>query len=215
MLYKMKKIKITLLFLSLAYAMPLLPRPELILHPKILALMAAAAIVFLTQPGFSPNEGSRDKQADRNTVFLILGGSLLSVILPLLEWAYFSQARPLAHWALLGSLLLLGGTALRVWAIQVLGQYFTPTVLIQETHQLIQSGPFAWLRHPSYTGAYLATLGSAILLQAWWGLLFSALIMLVVYHRRIAAEEQALSERFGAAYADYQHKTYRLLPGIW
>jgi protein-S-isoprenylcysteine O-methyltransferase Ste14 len=211
----MVKLKNTLLFLILAYVLPLALRPELILHYKILILMGAAVTVFLTQPSFEGQEAKEHKADDQNSVVLILLFSLLATAIPVAEWGYWHPGRHHSVCFFAGLGLIVLGTGLRVWAIRTLGRFFTPTVQIQDGHRLIQEGPFAWVRHPSYTGALTTALGSAVLLESWWGLLVAAACMMIAYYLRITAEEKALVRNFGTAYEEYQRRSKRLIPGIW
>jgi len=47
------------------------------------------------------------------------------------------------------------GIALRQWAITTLGQCFVGHVLVQPGQAVVRSGPYRWLRHPSYAGHWL------------------------------------------------------------
>lgn len=211
----MGKIKNTILFLFLAYILPLSMRPSLLLDYRILFLMLAAVTVFLTQPGFEVQEAERDRSADNNSVLFILILSVLAIALPVIEWGYFHPGRSHWFWLVLGGSIVIAGTGLRIWAIQTLGRYFTATVQIQQEHQLIQHGPFRYIRHPSYTGAFLTAVGGAIVLEAWVGLLAAMGCMLYAYYVRITAEEKALIGKFGQRYLEYQRQSSRLIPGIW
>ncbi|MEQ8706709.1 MAG: isoprenylcysteine carboxylmethyltransferase family protein [Phaeodactylibacter sp.] len=211
----MGKIKNTALFLLLAYVLPLAFRPSLLLDYRILFLMLAAVAVFLTQPGFEVEEAERDRSADNNSVLFILVLSVLAIAIPVIEWGYFHPDRVHLHWIMAGALIVIAGTGLRIWAIQTLGRFFTATVQIQEEHQLIQHGPFRYIRHPSYTGALLTAVGGAIVLESWLGLLIATACMLYAYYVRITAEETALVSKFGQRYLDYQKQSSRLIPGIW
>jgi protein-S-isoprenylcysteine O-methyltransferase Ste14 len=78
----------------------------------------------------------------------------------------------------------------------------------------VTTGPYAYLRHPSYLGALLFALG--------WGLAFRSLagvalavLMIVPIVGRIRAEEAMLSKEFGAEYESYRARTSRLVPGIY
>lgn len=211
----MGKIKNTVLFLLLAYLLPLALQPSLLLDYRILFLMLAAVTVFLTQPGFEVEEAERDRTADNNSVIFILVLSVLAIAVPVIEWGYFHPERAHLHWIIVGRVIVIAGTGLRIWAIQTLGRFFTATVQIQEEHQLIQHGPFRHIRHPSYTGALLTAAGGAIVLESWFGLLIATACMLYAYYVRITAEEAALVSKFGQRYQDYQHQSSRLIPGIW
>jgi protein-S-isoprenylcysteine O-methyltransferase Ste14 len=211
----MGKIKNTALFLLLAYVLPLALRPALLLDYRILFLMIAAVTVFLTQPGFEIKEAERDRSADNNSVLLILILSVLAIAIPVVEWGYFHPGPSHVLWLIVGGSIVAAGTGLRIWAIRILGKYFTATVQIQEEHQLIQHGPFRYIRHPSYTGAFLTAVGGAIVLEAWIGLLIATGCMLYAYYVRITTEEKALVGKFGQQYLDYQQQSSRLIPGIW
>ncbi len=62
-----------------------------------------------------------------------------------------------ARWV--GCVLLAAGLVLRVWSIRVLARFFTVDVKVHADHELIERGPYRWVRHPSYAGALLAFLG--------------------------------------------------------
>ena len=55
----------------------------------------------------------------------------------------------------LGFILAIGGWLLRVWAQQHTGKFFVGEVAVQRDHQVIQTGPYKWVRHPAYTGGVL------------------------------------------------------------
>ncbi|USJ02349.1 phosphatidylethanolamine N-methyltransferase family protein [Xanthomonas prunicola] len=117
------------------------------------------------------------------------------------------------QWA--GCALIGTGLALRVWAIQVLARWFTVDVTIQHDHQLVRSGPYRWLRHPSYTGALMAFYGLALGMGD--GLSVAAIVVPVtwVFLRRIRIEEAALRRAFPIAYPAYAAQSRRLLPLVW
>ncbi len=211
----MKTLANTVLFLVAAYVLPLTGRIDLLLDWRILILMAAGATILLTQPQFSVGD-AREKQAtDSFTVFLILGCGLLSQVVPVIEYAYFERLLPdtaATAATLLGLAMLIGGLAFRIWSIRTLGKYFTSTVQITEGHKLVTWGPYAIVRHPSYLGAWVAIIGAGVFLAAPIGTLTAAILMSLAYRKRLAAEEQTLRARFGAAYDDYSATTPRVIP---
>ncbi|CAD2242606.1 MULTISPECIES: methyltransferase family protein [Xanthomonas] len=117
------------------------------------------------------------------------------------------------QWA--GCALIVSGLALRVWAIQVLARWFTVDVTIQSDHQLVRSGPYHWLRHPSYTGALMAFYGLALGMGN--GLSVAAIVVPVTlaFLHRIRIEEAALQRAFPVAYPAYAAQSRRLLPLVW
>ncbi len=212
----MSKLPSTALFLLIFYVLPLAARPELLLTWPVLLLAAFCTVLFLTQPALSVQESKAHKRTDGWTIWLIIGVSGAGQILSLVDWAH-RQGAPdtLDAWTGSGILLLTVGTAFRLWAIRTLRNNFAATVQIKPGQQLITSGPYRWLRHPSYTGAWLAMIGAALLMHSYHGLVIMGPGMLLVYMRRIAVEERTLEQAFGAAYATMERNTQRLVPGVW
>ena len=211
----MGKIINTMAFITLAYLLPLAGRPALIVHYKIVILLGAALAVFLTQPGFNFKEARNEQERDRNSVLIILLLSLFSAAIPVMEWAYWHPGRHSAVAVGAGLALILSGVTIRVWAIRTLGAFFTATVQIMGEHRLVRKGPYRLVRHPSYLGAFMATLGCAILLQSWLGLFLAAAMMLLAYSIRIKVEEEALVKAFGGQYAAFQQEAKKMIPFVW
>lgn len=114
-----------------------------------------------------------------------------------------------------GLVVAVAGIALRLWAIFVLGRFFRCVVVIQTGHQLVDSGPYRVLRHPSYTGLLGGVLGLALMLGDWSSLGVAFVLALAGLLVRIRAEERALVDGLGQQYADYMTRTWRLVPGVW
>jgi protein-S-isoprenylcysteine O-methyltransferase len=88
-------------------------------------------------------------------------------------------------------------------------------VAIASDHQLVEAGPYRWLRHPSYAGALLAFLGLGLCLHNWAALAAVVVPVSVVFWRRMRIEEAALLGTFGERYRDYMRRTRRLIPFIY
>ena len=114
-----------------------------------------------------------------------------------------------------GLAILVAGASFRVWAIVTLGRFFTPVVMIQEGHRLVERGPYRIVRHPSYTGGLVGFLGLGIALASWLSVLAAVLLPLVGVLVRIHVEEGALTGGLGDEYREYAARTKRLVPGIW
>lgn len=238
-----KKLFSVILVLAIIYVLPLSGNPQLLFNWKIIVLIFFCSIVFLTQPRVSLKESKTQKALDRNTVWLILLISLLGQVAAIIDWGYFQEHTfairtdkinyllPLGvnfplditnrefidfNWlSILSVALMISGTIIRLFAIRVLGKYFTATVQIQNSHRIIENGPYKYLRHPSYTGAYLAMIGSSLILESLIGFLILGIGMLVVYHFRISAEEKALENKFKNEYTLYCSRTWRMLPLVY
>jgi protein-S-isoprenylcysteine O-methyltransferase len=107
------------------------------------------------------------------------------------------------------------GLALRWYAIVYLGRFFTVNVAIHSGHEIIDTGPYRLIRHPSYSGALLAFLGLALGLDNWVSLALIALPVLWAFLRRMRIEERALANGLGRPYTDYMGRTKRLVPFIY
>jgi protein-S-isoprenylcysteine O-methyltransferase Ste14 len=113
-----------------------------------------------------------------------------------------------------GAGLVLAGVALRQWSVATLGRFFTTTVEIQPGHQVIQTGPYAIVRHPSYLGGLLSLTGFGVGLGDWASILACASFGTAAFVQRIAVEEQALRS-LGDTYRQYAARHARLIPGLW
>lgn len=212
----MKKLKLAVLTILVSQILPLLGKPELIIHYKNLVILAGNATVWLYHPAVSKKETSVNRSSDKNSVLLIIIMSLISTIVPLVDWAYFSNAFDSNLLiTILGFIVMWSGILLRNYSVKILGEHFTPTIQIQRNHALIKKGPYSIIRHPSYTGAMLALVGNAIFLNSALGVGVAIIAMLIAYKVRIDAEEYALKEKFGNLYSEYQSQTKKLIPGIW
>jgi protein-S-isoprenylcysteine O-methyltransferase Ste14 len=124
----------------------------------------------------------------------------------------FWQRTEFTFW--LGVALLLAGFGITIWARRILGRNWSGTVTIKENHELIQSGPYGFVRHPIYTGLLLAFFGSAVSLGEWRGLLAFVLV-LIAFRIKLGIEERWMTELFGPAYAEYRKRVRMLVPFVW
>ncbi|WP_053226304.1 methyltransferase family protein [Solirubrobacter soli] len=107
------------------------------------------------------------------------------------------------------------GLALRVWAIAALGTRFRTTVEVDADQTVITTGPYRWIRHPSYAGLLLIVGGLGLALGTWLSFAAAVLIPLPALVWRMRVEEAELNRVLGDAYATYQAGTARLIPRVW
>jgi protein-S-isoprenylcysteine O-methyltransferase Ste14 len=115
----------------------------------------------------------------------------------------------------IGVAVMVGGLALRLWSQAVLGRYYTSTLRHAEDQPILASGPYRLLRHPGYAGLLLAWVGAGLATANWAVELAIALLMVVAYSYRIAAEEAMLLDAFGVRYKEYMARTWRLMPYVY
>lgn len=113
-----------------------------------------------------------------------------------------------------GELLVAAGVSVAIWARWHIGQFWSARVTLKEDHQLIQSGPYARVRHPIYTGVLVAMMGTALFVGEWRALL-GVLLVFVTHWLKARREEALLTEQFGAEYQEYRRRTGSLVPRVY
>jgi len=103
---------------------------------------------------------------------------------------------------------------LRLWPVFVLGNRFSGLVAIQSGHTLVTNGVYGVIRHPSYLGLLINSVGWSLAFRSGVGLILTLLLILPLL-ARISAEENLLHAQFGDAYNVYCSHTWRLIPGIY
>ena len=125
------------------------------------------------------------------------------------------QLWPAGLWPFwLGATVMAGGLVFAIWAREHLGRNWSSSVTIKQGHELITTGPYAWVRHPIYTGILTGLLGTAIALSQVRGFIAFVLIFLM-YWVKLRLEEQWMRAEFGETYAAYAHQTTALVPYLF
>jgi protein-S-isoprenylcysteine O-methyltransferase Ste14 len=112
-----------------------------------------------------------------------------------------------------GVALCLAGAALAIWSRWLLGSNWSSVVALKLDHELVEAGPYRYVRHPIYSGLLLLFLGNALLVGDWRGLLAVAIVA-ASFWRKLRVEEAWLTQRFGERYRDYMDRTRALVPGL-
>ena len=107
------------------------------------------------------------------------------------------------------------GVALRCYAVFSLGQFFSTTVITQDSHILIENGSYQFIRHPAYTGLLSSFFAAGIAMGDVLALLALLCTITYVLIQRVRIEEQWLSEHFGEVYTDYCLRTKKLIPWVY
>lgn len=114
----------------------------------------------------------------------------------------------------IGVVLFALGGALRIWPVFVLRHRFSGLVAIQPGHTLVTTGIYGVIRHPSYLGLLINSLGWSLTFRSGLGVLLTVLLIPPLL-ARIHAEENLLHLEFGDEYTAYRSHTSRLIPGIY
>jgi protein-S-isoprenylcysteine O-methyltransferase Ste14 len=164
--------------------------------------------------GGNVSSGVREDRSNRWVIgaFALLG--LLDGFLPAYTdrldfWTIDGDA---VRWV--GVLLFALGGALRIWPVFLLGNRFSGLVAIQPGHALLTTGLYSIIRHPSYLGLLMNSLGWGLAFRSGVGVAITALLLPPLL-ARIRAEEALLRSQFGEEYDAYRARTSRLIPGLY
>ncbi|HEY4846611.1 MAG TPA: isoprenylcysteine carboxylmethyltransferase family protein [Methylocella sp.] len=185
-------------------------------HPALTGL-AIAALVLAGAALFSGGNLSAGEREDRRNRWIFAPFALIGVLGAYLP-AYTDR---LNFWTVdgdrvrwLGLALFVGGGVLRLWPVFVLGRRFSGLVAIQHGHTLVASGVYGVIRHPSYLGLLINSLGWGLAFRSVVGMLLTVLTMPLILVR-IRAEEALLRTQFGEEYDTYRARTTRLIPWLY
>ena len=115
---------------------------------------------------------------------------------------------------LLAGAVCVGGLAVAIWSRRTLAANWSSDVTLKQGHELIQTGPYQWARHPIYTGILLMALGTALLgarLGSWLGFLLMAAGLVI----KLKYEEALMLRHFPETYPVYQKRVKALVPYVF
>jgi protein-S-isoprenylcysteine O-methyltransferase Ste14 len=158
----------------------------------------------------SPTRRRKDQGSLFVLVTLLVVGIFLAFSWSELPGATITWHRPVVF--AVGVALMLVGVALRWWAVRSLGRFFTTDVAVVPQQQVIQRGPYRFIRHPSYSGTLLTMLGLGLAMTSWASLVANMFCTLAGLAYRVRVEEQALSAELGRPYVEYMRRTRRFIP---
>ena len=121
---------------------------------------------------------------------------------------------PCVNWAqAMGAFICVSGLLLTLWARWTLGGNWSSSVTFKQGHELIQAGPYRFVRHPIYTGLLVMALGTAVdigQLRCWLALPLMAVAFLI----KLKQEEKLLLRHFPQEYPIYKRKVKALVPFV-
>ncbi len=190
--------------------------PDLVMKIDVLAPIASVLLIYLARVVELRTKRTTISGPIKETLTLrlfMLAGALMligSVVEFLLRHSSLFWPTFIAGW-----LCALFSFSIRRRAIAALGKFWSLHVEIRDNHQFVRSGPFRWVRHPTYFSMVLELVCAGLILNAWFSLCLAALIFVPALLVRLKLEETALVEKFGAAYQAYQRETPAIFPYKW
>jgi len=187
---------------------------DALLHRRLIGLLWVAWALYWSLAARSARPTRRRESLGSRLAHLVpltVGGMLLAG--RALPWAALSRRlwppSPLPDW--FGVALLAGGLAFAVWARVHLGSNWSGSVTVKEGHELVRSGPYAYVRHPIYTGLLAAVLGTAIASGTVRAALAFAIIAAALA-RKSRTEEAFMRATFPGEYERYSAAVPALIP---
>jgi protein-S-isoprenylcysteine O-methyltransferase Ste14 len=145
---------------------------------------------------------------------LLTGIPALLVLVAFLFDPDLPVAQPMSRVAVVdfGGLVLFNIAGLLVlWSHVSLGDCWSGDLETKTDHNLVEAGPYRWIRHPLYSSYILLTCGLFLLSDNWW-VGAAMLLYFLSVASRVATEEAMMVQRVGAAYIAYQQRTGRFIP---
>jgi protein-S-isoprenylcysteine O-methyltransferase Ste14 len=147
----------------------------------------------------------------------LIAFAVIVVIIRIPSWRYalgniekHAAGNPIL--GVIGVALCALGIGFAIWARVYIGRNWGIPMSRKENPELITSGPYAFVRHPIYTGMIFAMLGSALAVNVSWALM---LLLFGGYFVYSATREEAfMTEQFPDAYPAYRKRTKMLLPFV-
>ncbi len=201
---------------SLIVIVPVIGNAAMLRAPHLWIMIVIGVLASLFQPQYNPLKKSPNNK-DKGTANQIIWSIYITQLSVLIEAAYFRYPGSVS-WDMLTTIaliLMISGLVIRSWGVFTLGKYFTWHISTQENQTIIRTGPYAFVRHPGYFGAFLTYVSTALFLNAWISLVLSLIFLSFAFLRRIHHEEKELKLNFGSQYESYCSSVKRFIPGVW
>jgi protein-S-isoprenylcysteine O-methyltransferase Ste14 len=111
------------------------------------------------------------------------------------------------------TLLCIAGLLVALWARVMLGRNWSGMVTLKEGHELVERGPYRFVRHPIYTGMLTMFFATALVQRHLAGFV-GVLLMFASFWIKLGLEENLMLQQFPGRYAGYRQRTKRLIPFV-
>lgn len=145
-------------------------------------------------------------------IITLIGIILLFGFFDFRTWPYGWDIGEGVMWVLLA--LVTAGFLFAWWARIHLGTLWSGTITRKQDHRIVDTGPYALVRHPIYTGLLLSGFATAVARGRWEALVGAFLFALGCWIKA-RQEERFLSEELGAEYAAYRARVRMLVPYLF
>jgi protein-S-isoprenylcysteine O-methyltransferase Ste14 len=187
----------------------------------VFAVMAlswiAFTLIFLTR---NAPRGAPDRKRDPASITGVVLQGLSYAIVWGVHRPYFS---PLVQTHMLTELLIdvlaivlaIGSVIVTLSAVRTLGKEWSVTARVVEGHELATAGPYAFVRHPIYTGMLGMLLATGLATSYWMAIISALAVFFLGTIIRIRSEERLLRETFGSEFDAYSQRVSAIIPGVF
>jgi protein-S-isoprenylcysteine O-methyltransferase Ste14 len=166
----------------------------------------------LLQRRMRAGPSQEEEPAQRIIMRFALIGFLLLIVVPALDHRFGWSRMPLPV-AIAGDLMVVLGFYFFYRVVRV-NSFAASTIRVEQGQRVVSAGPYAWVRHPMYSGAFALLLGTPLALGSWWGLLVVPVFLPILAFRIL--NEEAVLARDLPGYTAYQRQVrWRLIPLVW
>jgi len=134
------------------------------------------------------------------------------IVLPVLDHRY--GLSPVAPWvSVLGNLVVVLSFLFIFWVVKV-NSFAASNIRVEASQRVIDTGPYAYVRHPMYAGAIWLFVAMPLALGSWWSIGLIVLVVPVLLWRLL--DEERILDRDLPGYTEYKERVrYRLIPYVW
>jgi protein-S-isoprenylcysteine O-methyltransferase Ste14 len=115
--------------------------------------------------------------------------------------------------AAIGLVLTAAGIAFAIWARFYIGRNWGMPMSLKADRELVDKGPYKYVRHPIYSGMLLAMAGTVLVAGPWWLVILAVSAIYFIYSAN--AEQKMLTQEFPEAYPAYKKRTKMLIPFVF
>jgi protein-S-isoprenylcysteine O-methyltransferase Ste14 len=153
-----------------------------------------------------------EERSQKVIVSLVMVAFFAFIILPILDYRY-SLSRVPAWVSFVGNAIILSSYLAIFWVIKV-NSWAASNIRVEADQRVIDTGPYAYVRHPMYAGAIWLFVGIPLALGSWWSVALLIPFLPVLLWRLL--DEERILARDLSGYTEYMRRVkYRLIPFVW
>jgi protein-S-isoprenylcysteine O-methyltransferase Ste14 len=156
--------------------------------------------------------GSEKEWSQKIIISLMIMSFLAFIIFPVVD--HKIGYSPVPAWLSAVGDLIVFASFMGVFAVLRFNSFAASNVRVEEGQRLIETGPYAWVRHPMYASALWMFVGIPLALGSWWAIALNIICFPILLWRLL--DEERVLRRDLPGYIEYAKRVrYRLFPYLW